>query len=226
MALDPFDGTTFVAFTDISGFREMMDDEQRAIRALDRFYQAGYDTLRDQNDDPRVDELLVSDSGILFVRGHADPRVQLGALLRIVEAINRKVLLGDVMLTTSISYGSFSYHNRLEFPGIEKNPVYGNAYVSAFLDNEKGTPRIQPGQCRILREPHSNELEAALQGIDGNRVRERGRKHSYFYWMVALGNDIAHFETQYHDAHSLKYRGMLQAIRTAANCGDTQAGLP
>ncbi len=28
----------------------------------------------------------------------------------------------------------------------------GNANVEAYLDNEKGTPKISPGQCRILRE--------------------------------------------------------------------------
>jgi len=71
----------------------MMEDEQRAVRALDRFYQAGYDALRRQHGTPRVDGLFVSDSGILFVRRvEHEPAEALGALLQSVEAINRAVL--------------------------------------------------------------------------------------------------------------------------------------
>ena len=35
MPVSNFDGRTFVAFTDVSGFKEMMKDDQRAIRALE-----------------------------------------------------------------------------------------------------------------------------------------------------------------------------------------------
>jgi hypothetical protein len=128
MPLDPFDGTTFVAFMDISGFMKMMTEESRAVHALDCFYQAGYDALHLQNGQPRVDGLFISDCGVLFVRGAGqDSHAGLQTLLDVVEKINRAVLASEVMLTTSTAHGAFSYHNRLEFPGIEKNPIFGNA---------------------------------------------------------------------------------------------------
>jgi len=69
MPLQNYEGTTFVAFTDISGFREMMRDRKKAVLALDKFYQAGYDILRNQTANAyRVDGLFVSDCGVLFVR--------------------------------------------------------------------------------------------------------------------------------------------------------------
>ena len=231
MPLESFNGTTFVAFTDISGFKDMMEDERRAIRALDRFYQAGYDALRQKNYVPRVDGLFVSDCGILFVR-EADPHpaASLRALLKVIEAINRDVLRADVMLTTSIAYGPFSYHERIEFPGIQKSLTYGDAYLTAYLDNERGKPRMQPGQCRIVLR-QTGQVEDALRDFNCPRVRRatgvradgggRGRmkdaKHAYFFWMVSQENQIVGFERRYRDAYSLKYKGMLDALRSAAN---------
>ena len=55
MPINNFDGETYVAYIDISGFKELMQDEERALRALDRLYQTGYDIIRDQNDDFKVD---------------------------------------------------------------------------------------------------------------------------------------------------------------------------
>ena len=45
MALEDFDGDTFVAFIDISGFKELMKQKNRAWKALDKFYQAAYNNL-------------------------------------------------------------------------------------------------------------------------------------------------------------------------------------
>jgi len=149
MPLDDYEGTTFVSFTDISGFKEMMRDRKEAALALDAFYQAGYDILQNQTaNDHRVEGLFVSDGGVLFIRAaNAESPDALNALLRVIEDLSRRLLMAKVMLTTSVAYGQFSYRQRLEFPGIEKNPVYGYAYLDAYLDNSIGHPKIQPGQC-------------------------------------------------------------------------------
>jgi len=47
MPVARFDGTTFVAFTDIAGFKSMMSDGTRAPLVLDAFYTVGYNVLRD-----------------------------------------------------------------------------------------------------------------------------------------------------------------------------------
>jgi hypothetical protein len=214
MPLDDYEGMTFVAFTDISGFREMMLDRKKAIQALDAFYQAGFDILNHQTGrSGRVDGLFVSDCGVLFVRS-ADAGTQnaLNLLLAVIESLNRRLLQAQVMLTTSVAYGQFSYHQRLEFPGIEKNPIYGNGYLDAYLDTNIGRPKIQPGQCRLVCRGLPDEL--AVSGSEG-RLAPRSGEHRYFYWMVSAPAGIPAFERQYGNAYLLKYKGMLDALRDA-----------
>lgn len=65
MPIHDFHGETFVAFIDISGFKELMKNDDDALKALSRLYQAGYNVLQERNG---VEGLFVFDCGILFVR--------------------------------------------------------------------------------------------------------------------------------------------------------------
>lgn len=187
MSLQPFNDDTFVAFTDIAGFTAMMreGDGRRAVQALDDFYSVGYSVIRAQTGEAiRVDGLFISDCGILFVRGLQQPNERLDALLSVVESLHRRCSERAVFLTTAISWGPFSYHERIEFPGIEKNSIYGSAYVRAFADNDGGTPKIHSGECRIIR--RDLPLEATQhcdqrQGRYATRIRGT-QKHYYFEW--------------------------------------------
>ncbi len=224
MPIADFDGNTFVAFLDISGFKQLMKDEKRAWKAIDRLYQYGYDVIKKINQESgvRVEGLFVSDSGILFVRNCENTKECLKVLLeKVVKEINKKMLEDNFMLTTSIAYGHFKYQERIEFEGIEKNPIYGNAYVSAFLDNENGKPKIQPGQCRIVRknlpqdlvqfiESEANHNDEVIRVI---RKRNNDNDHFYFYWMVEEPSEIEEFEKEYNDSYNLKYAGMLKALK-------------
>jgi len=154
----------------------------------------------------------VSDCGILFVRnesGNASVNQKLRDILHVVKLINVFLLERDTMLTTSIAYGRFSYHERIEFPGIGKNPIYGFPYVKAFFDNENGRPKIQPGECRLLKEglPDGFVPKDPL-------FRER-RKHFYYYWNVQEAEKIDDFLKQYNNSYSLKYTGMLAALKNS-----------
>jgi hypothetical protein len=213
MPVPDYHGETFVAFMDISGFKEMMKKQEKAVRAIDHFYKSGYSILQQNNN---VHGMFVSDCAILFVHNGNEPEGKLQSILAVVEQLNRDLLQHEIMLTTSISYGQFSYHQRLEFPGIEKNPIYGNAYVAAFLDNEAGQPRIQPGQCRIIKR--------GLPPIDWTKFTriENSDKHKNYYWMVTHLNQVQSFKKSYKDAYQQKYRGMYDAINKAAN--DTLQG--
>ena len=64
MPLIPFDGQTFVAFLDISGFKHLMKDDKEAWKVLDTFYNAGYNAII--NSQNKVQGLFISDCGILF----------------------------------------------------------------------------------------------------------------------------------------------------------------
>jgi len=208
MPIPNYNGSTFVAFLDISGFKEMMKHEKQAVIALDHFYTSGYNILQENQN---VHGFFVSDCAILFVNNHEPPTTQIRPLLNVVDQLNRNLLSYNIMLTTSIAYGRFSYHQRFEFEGIEKNPVFGNAYVSAFLDCESGTPRIQPGECRIVKANIEHENLTSVP-----RLSEQPR-HYYFFWMVRDEHDIEDFRKRYDDAYQQKYRGMLEALKDAAN---------
>lgn len=210
MPVQNYSGQTFVAFLDISGFKELMKDDRKALEALKRLYQSGYDALRDADG---VEGFFVSDSGILFVRtGTSHERLR--KILSVIKAINRQMLQGEYMLTTSIAYGHFDYHDKLEFDGIEKNPIYGYAYVQAFLDNETGKPKIQPGQCRLVL--RNSPIDIDFQHQDFELLKQKGNdnKHRYFYWNVNHLDEIEDFEEQYNDSYKLKYTGMLRALKS------------
>lgn len=222
MPINNYDGDTFVAFLDISGFKELMRNEKEAWKALDKLYQHGYEILRNQNNECRVEGIFISDSGVLFVRrnnrmlGNSE---SLRSLLIMIKRINKRMRESDFMLTTSIAYGKFRYQERIEFEGIEKNPIYGNAYVSAFLDNESGKPKMQPGQCRIVKKNLPNDVTVTLQQNQDNdvfrmiRERDGNNKHYYYYWMVNEPSEIKRFEQGYKDAYNLKYAGILKALK-------------
>lgn len=224
MPINSYIGVTFVAYLDISGFKDLMQDEKKAWKALDRLYQYGYEVLENQNTDYRVEGIFISDSGVLFVRGNnqniQSTTVALKSLLMIIKVINEKMRKEDFMLTTSVTYGKFRYQERIEFEGIEKNPIYGDAYVSAFLNNENGKPKIQPGQCRIVKKNFPRELSNIITNNPTDsilrmvKVRNGDNKHYYFYWMVDNPEEINGFEQQYRDAYSLKYAGMLKALKS------------
>ena len=122
MPISDFEGETFVAFIDISGFKELMKDEKRAWKALDKLYQYGYEVIRESTEQVniRVEGLFISDSGILFVRDCQD---LIGGLK--IKELNKRMLKHDFMLTTSIAYGHFKYQERIEFIGIEKTQYMG-----------------------------------------------------------------------------------------------------
>jgi len=216
MPIRDFEGSTFVAFLDISGFKELMRIEEKAWFALDRLYQSGYDILKNSRS---VEGLFVSDSGILFVRDGDNLLNRFDALLKVIQQINRDMLEAGYLLTTSIAFGEFKYQERIEFPGIGKSPIYGNAYVQAYMDNSSGSPKIEPGFCRLVVqnlprdfsiEQNDHNLPSTLQFL---RKRNGDKWHKYFYWNVNNPNSINDFEKEYTNSYQLKFEGMLKALR-------------
>ena len=225
MPLENYHGETFVAFIDISGFKVLMKDTKRAYHALDKFYQIGYEALRSSRNRKHsqpVDGIFISDCGILFSRinGHYLPD-KLGALQNMLEIIKNifvQMISSDFLLTASIAYGQFDYQERIEFVGIEKNLILGNAYLEAYLDNENGTPKLEPGQCRILLNPQLNDLKRQIENLNEypfNLIakKQRDKSHLYFYWMLQRREDIRTFDKKYTDTYNLKYRGMITVLR-------------
>jgi len=189
---------------------------QTGWKALDALYSSGYISLQ-QNQS--VEGFFVSDCGVLFVRNNARPLEKLTTLLNVIREINLKMTEQGFMLKSSVAYGRFTYKNRIEFSGIEKNPIYGNAYLSAVIDNEETRPKIEPTQCRIVKKNlplNPNQLGVNNPITELISERKNDNKHYYFYWMVDEATKINAFEKLFQDAYQLKYSGMLIAAKTFA----------
>lgn len=215
MPIQNFDGNTFVAFIDISGFKSLMLNRVKAITALRQFYQTGFDLISEQANNPvKVEGFFISDCAVLFIRnGLNNYDIALKKLLNIIEKLNRKILECDLMLKTSICYGYLNYEGKFEISGTEKNQIFGDAYVEAFLDNEVGKPKLKPGECRIISNNLPEDVKHSLSSnIIFDRIREKS-KNFYFYWMVNTANDIDDFTQRYNDGYNLQYRGMLEALK-------------
>ena len=187
MPVQPFQANTFVAFIDIAGFKLMMGDGQRVPLALDAFYNAGFLVLRDhQNESVPVDGFFISDCGVLFVRGEEQAAsIRLESLCQVLRQIHQRTFERAVQLITSIAWGGFSYDERIEFPGIEKNPIYGNAYVAAFADNQGVSSKLYPSECRLRRDGLPEDVLdfcTRRHGPVAERMRETSR-HFYYEWM-------------------------------------------
>ena len=108
MPLVSYEGNTFVAFIDISGFKELMRNENEAWRALDRLYNTGYLILGVHSYEAnKVNGLFVSDSGVLFVRRKnlRSPNTveSLSALLSVVKGINERMINSVIQRRCGIS---------------------------------------------------------------------------------------------------------------------------
>ncbi|MDH4451985.1 MAG: hypothetical protein QE570_02255 [Verrucomicrobiota bacterium] len=220
MPINNFSGSTFVAFADIAGFQKRMNKPNSAMEALHHFYSHGYNIIRSQQQDApeRVEGLFISDCAVLFVRhDHANIRAQLRAILSVVQSINRELLQHDLMLFTAIAHGRFDYSQRQEFTGIEKNLILGEPYLEAYIDQSSGSPKLNPGQCRILHKNIPQDM-LPLSSDDEyfHRIRH-GCDRSYFYWMCETSHEIESFDRLYRDAGRLKgdkkYEGMLKALK-------------
>ena len=224
MPIESYDGSAYVAFLDISGFKKLMQDGKNiALEALNLLYESGYDALKPYNEN--VNGIFISDCGVLFTRNNDDSLVNnLELLLKIITQINNKLIEKNFMLTSSIAYGKFKYEERIEFRGIDKSSLYGGAYVSAYLDNENGKPKIQPGQCRIVMDNFPDKIKQMIEKQDFSneqflkmiRKKNRDNDHYYFYWMVKDQIKIEEFEKEYSSLNKSDYKGRIKTLKSYA----------
>ncbi|MFX0086188.1 MAG: hypothetical protein ACFFAU_10950 [Candidatus Hodarchaeota archaeon] len=211
-----YDGDAFVAFSDISGFKELMKEEERAWSALDRFYQYGYELMLNKTE---LDGLFVSDCGIVIARDSLELVDRFRSLLSFLKELNEKMLSHNIMLITSIAYGHFKYQRRIDFKRMRKKLLFGNAYLHAVIDNMESKPKIQPGQCRLVKNNLPSRIVELIDNSENDNIlgliRKRGNDntHYYFYWNLQTPNDIRKFENVYTSSYNLKYSGMLKALK-------------
>jgi len=231
MPITTYEGETFVAYLDISGFKELMKKGDKAEKALGKFYSTVYDVGRDFQHQSNlsfvdVNAVLFSDCAILFARNptltsnevetvRQNKIKSLQSVLVFVKRVNCELILSnrDPMMTVcSIDYGKFKYEDRIEFEGIDKGFVVGKPFVNVFLDIESGKPKIQPSECRILRSnvnldrdiPSNDEPFSLLEPTSG---------YYYYHWMLQSLREMRQFKQDYQDTYQLRYAGMIQVLQ-------------
>jgi hypothetical protein len=213
MPIENYSGKTFVAFTDISGFKLMMKSEKARI-CLRYFYKKGYEILNNQeNSVYKVDGFFVSDCGVLFVRENDVENKAadcLRVLLGVVEMLNREMLKESYMLMTSIAYGHFEYKLMKEHQHTNKNPIYGEGYLDAYLDLENQNEKIRPGQCRLKKNGLIKKIFEANQDFERVLPKEN---HFYFYWMVNDKSEIEDFELSYKKSFAMQYEAIVESLK-------------
>jgi hypothetical protein len=214
-----FDGKTWVAFLDVSGFKEMMKVTPNADNALNKFYKTIFKAVIVANHNfPRaifssgrtsISSLVVSDCAVIFVDNQKAPidiNRDLYRLLSIVSSINRELVSAQVsprlITTCAISYGQFKYVNRGQDLHTEKNFFYGDAYVKAYLGNEE--LNHSPGHCRIFEKEINIPSELANQFPF--KVLKKNSDYHDFYWMLEDLQDLSVFELKYSYVSQEKYR--------------------
>ena len=209
MPLNNFSGETYVAFSDLNGFKEMMRNHERAAKALDTLYKSVYE-LKTKHEYSKIQTLAISDCAISFIN-NLNSRTELPLILRFLKELHGNMIRADYLITSSVAYGQFSYHERIELTGLEKNMLYGDAYLKAYLNNEK----CHEGSIAIICE--DNDKENILQYSGEYKEFMRNNRRSVgglqFYWAVSSHDEITDFETAYHDTYSLKYKGMISVYK-------------
>jgi len=221
--MSKYEGNTYVGYLDISGFKQMMsDNRKKAEGVLDAFYSTIYDSIHRANSDDsnlvKFNAIVISDCAVLFLsrqdnigRNDVDKIEGLSIILEIVKNMNRIFISHryPFMTTCSISYGYFHYENRREIRYLRKNCIRGQAYMDAFSDSESNEPRMQPGECRILKKP----LNIALPENQLFSLLKAKGKHYYFYWMLQDERNISSYELSYKKTKENMYDNLIRLIQ-------------
>jgi hypothetical protein len=202
-----YEGNTWVAFLDMSGFKEMMKNTALAEASLDRFYNTVYRAVFQTNHDfppypsgiATVNSLIVSDCSVIFVDNSnlSEDKVRdLHLVLYVIWRINRDLIRPvdskKIMTTSAVAYGPFKFLNRNSDFHTEKNFFYGDTYLKAYLGNED--LRKKPGFCRVL----TTDLSLpSLDQLFPLNLLKKTDKHYDFYWMLDTLEGLPAFSKAY-----------------------------
>lgn len=235
LSIQPYKGNTFVAFLDLSGFKKLMlKNRRKAEKSLGRFYNTIYSVGRDYNYYRTANNLLevisivVSDCSVIFpiIKNTKNKEMRksrningLQSILTFIRHVNTQLFeiqmqLDDPLLTTcSIAFGEFKYENRIGLRQVRKNFFLGKAYLNAFFDSETESPKIRPGQCRLVK----NDLDflSGLEKTEGSvfSFLQPSRKHYYFYWMLTTPKTLYNFKIDYKDACKIRGQDKYDRIK-------------
>jgi hypothetical protein len=194
-----------------------------ALKVLRRFFKIGYDKTNPQERhyDNQIQGLFVSDCCVLWtVESDSNKVILISLILKAIRDINKAVLddplmkREKIMLKTSVAYGEFEYIETQCHQLIQKELIFGDAYIRAFDDN---SARLDPGLCRlVVDEKFPDAIKSIINGNENKGeflrlVKKKGNKF-YFFWNCDTSEDIDRFWTEFHNSKKVMYEKMYEAL--------------
>ncbi len=186
-----FNGQTYVAFSDLCGFKHMMNENRKkAVKALDRFYESAYEI---QNDEARllrthVDAIAVSDCIVSWARDE-----RLDTIASFLSWLHSRMINERYLLRTTIAYDAFRYQQRLQLYNLQKAYIEGGAYISAYMANDT----VDPGMIVLLNPVNKPNL--------WKWKRFNNTKNWEYFWSAHHSGDIPKIKKERSKAKNLKY---------------------
>lgn len=230
--LRSFEGNTWVAFLDISGFKQLMKNLHEAEITLDKFYNTVYrEVFRINHEFPfetytsgnaQISTVVVSDCAIIFVDNQTlleDKVRDLHLILDVVKSINLELInpaqKPQIMTTCAIDYGHFKYSNRSTDVHTSRSFFYGPTYVKAYLGSEELSKT--PGFCRVLNADFVIP-DTVKTASPFNLLKKNGNRYD-FYWMLTNAERLTTFKRTY-DTLSQSIYGQIKSLLLKASLNE------
>jgi hypothetical protein len=170
----------------------------------------------------KIKGIFVSDCGIIWTDeavNEENSYETFKLILTAVKKINEDTMNSQIMrrnrrmLSTSVAYGEFYPIKTVEHGNIQKNLIYGQAYIDAYMDNSN---KLDPGLCRIVTEKLPETISGMLSITNNNDhlfsflCKEEDKL--YYYWNCRTIDEITAFKKQYQIAKDSKYKKMFDAL--------------
>jgi hypothetical protein len=214
LSIENYQGTTFVAFLDISGFKQMMNNKEKVYSVLQKFYGSLFDQVGNFNLGDvsiKVNVVAVSDSAIIFLSKGQNENVPqndgLPIILRFISTVNQAFANHNnhpFLTVCSVAYGDFTFYNWRERDRLSKNCLKGDAYLKAYLDTENEVDKLKPGQCRIIKKGLTIDLTTT------NFALRKKKEYFYYYWRLSDTKNIKSFDNRYEEIYDKLYSDLIR----------------
>lgn len=170
------------------------------LKVLTRFYAVGYRELKEKK---IFHGIFFSDSGIIYFKKNvheidSEHSIKgLNEILKVVSKLNKEFLIpssgyenyADIKFMTkcAIAFGDLKIMELNELPNVEKQPLYGQAFVDAYESAEGiSEHEMQIGEVRITYK-NSPSFRNKLEDLNTSdslfkNLYDIGVSHSYFSW--------------------------------------------
>lgn len=196
----PFYGKTYVVFSDLCGFKNLMKNRRRAYNALDCLFNSVFQI---QQNNSRMRALAVSDCVIAWVSEN-QTNAPLNHVIEYASALHRKMLEKKYLMTTTIAWGDFSYSDRLQLPNLSKAMFMGGAYLTAFLANDKASE----GSIVLLNKGRENSENPSFWADRWRKCKSPAGWE--YFWSAFNPEQIRQIIKERKKAEGLKYEKLKE----------------